>query len=59
MITLHGGPLDGMTFPDPGGDHPGAYMIVPGELARAIYEPEPGGDPGRWHFCGWIGDVPE
>lgn len=36
----------------------GAYMIVPGEEARAIYEPTSDQDPLTWHFQGWIGGTP-
>lgn len=52
-----GGPLDGMEFPDPdpGADDPGAYMIVPHEARRAVYEPRPGEDPAVWHHQGYIG----
>ncbi|MFD0887749.1 hypothetical protein ACFQ08_24680 [Streptosporangium algeriense] len=51
-----GGPLDGMRWADESpGD--GAYMIVPGEEARAIYEPT-SEDPLTWHFQGWIGGTP-
>lgn len=59
-VQLVGGPLDGMTFPhpDPDDPEPGAYMIVPGELARAIYEPTEGDDPDRWHHTGWVGGQP-
>ncbi|MEV5411026.1 hypothetical protein AB0K60_19550 [Thermopolyspora sp. NPDC052614] len=59
-VQLVGGPLDGMTFPhpDPAAPDPGAYMIVPGELARAVYEPTEGDDPDRWHFGGWVGGEP-
>lgn len=58
-VQLVGGPLDGMTFsPDPDDPDPGAYMIVPGEQARAIYEPQDGDDPDRWHHTGWVGGQP-
>lgn len=51
-----GGPLDGMTLPKQQlGDDPGAYMIVPGEMHRAIYEPGPGDDPATWRYQGDIG----
>ncbi|MER7129724.1 hypothetical protein [Streptosporangium saharense] len=56
-IRLMGGPLDGMQWADESpGD--GAYMIVPGEIARAVYEPRPDGDPWVWHHVGWIGGAP-
>jgi hypothetical protein len=55
-VTLMGGPLDGMTMDNqPVTDDPGAYMIVPGELHRAIYDPEPDGPPDVWHYRGTIG----
>lgn len=59
-VTLVGGPLDGMSFPHPGdvSADPGAYMIVPGEQARAVYEPRQDDDPDRWHFDGWVGGMP-
>ncbi|MFI0425116.1 hypothetical protein [Spongiactinospora sp. 9N601] len=54
-VSLRGGPLDGMTFPaappDEWGD--GAYMIVPGQMSRAVYEPDaPGED--IWAYRGDI-----
>lgn len=57
QVTLTGGPLDGMEFPDPDpeSDDPGAYMIVPGETHRAVYEPDPEGDRSRWYHRGYIG----
>ncbi|MEU0516654.1 hypothetical protein [Streptosporangium sp. NPDC006007] len=57
QVTLVGGPLDGMEFPDPdpGADDKGACMIVPGEMSRAVYEPDPGGPPEVWHHRGWVG----
>lgn len=55
-VTLMTGPLDGMVLPDqPVTDDPGAYMIVPGETHRAVYEPDPGGPPRVWHYRGTIG----
>ncbi|MBB4920907.1 hypothetical protein [Streptosporangium saharense] len=59
-IRLMGGPLDGMSWPVDEGEPPGdgAYMIVPGEIARAVYEPRPDGDPLTWHHVGWIGGTP-
>lgn len=56
-VTLHGGPLDGMTWEQPClGADPGAYMIVPGETSRAIYEPDsPPADQTRWLYRGMIG----
>ncbi|GHH67677.1 hypothetical protein GCM10017673_15070 [Streptosporangium violaceochromogenes] len=33
---------------------PGAYMVVPGETRRAVYEPLPGQDPTTWHHQGWV-----
>lgn len=55
-VTLMGGPLDGTVLPSqPVTDDPGAYMIVPGELSRAIYEPDPEGEQALWRFRGWIG----
>lgn len=56
-VTLYGGPLDGMDIGEqPIGDDPGAYMIVPGEMSRAIYEPDPPpADQGRWVYRGMIG----
>lgn len=70
IVQLVGGPHDGLTFPaappTPLGDGTfvdGAYMLVPGELARAVYEPVEGDHPDRWYFDGWIGghpgDVPD
>lgn len=55
-MQLFEGPLDGMTFSAaPPGEHgDGAYMIVPGEMSRAVYEPEDDGQD-RWTFRGWIG----
>jgi hypothetical protein len=56
-VELVGGPHDGMTLtgmapPDATGD--GAYMIVPGSPARAVYEPDlPGED--TWRYRGEIG----
>ncbi|GHE47116.1 hypothetical protein GCM10017673_56160 [Streptosporangium violaceochromogenes] len=56
QVTLYGGPLDGMVLPDqPVTEDPGAYMIVPGEARRAVYEPVPGGSPEVWHRRGYIG----
>jgi len=55
-VRLFGGPLDGMVMANQQlGDDPGAYMIVPGEMHRAIYEPTPGEDPATWHYQGDIG----
>ena len=55
-VRLMGGPLDGMILPaQPVTDDPGAYMIVPGEMHRAVYEPLPGEDPAVWHHQGYIG----
>jgi hypothetical protein len=57
-VRLVGGPLDGMVIPDlpvVDPDDPGAYMIVPGSLSRAIYEPDEGGDPALWKYRGDIG----
>lgn len=55
-VTLYGGPLDGMVLPrQPVTEDPGAHMIVPGELSRAIYDPDPEGPPDRWHYRGMIG----
>ncbi len=55
-VTLMGGPLDGMTMANqPITPDPGAFMIVPGEISRAIYDPEPDGPPDVWHFRGRIG----
>ena len=57
-VTLHGGPLDGMEWEweQPITDDPGAYMIVPGETSRAIYEPDPPpADQTRWIYRGMIG----
>lgn len=55
-VTLHGGPLDGMVLPgQPITDDPGAYMIVPGQTHRAIYEPDDGADPAVWRYRGDIG----
>ncbi|MEV4242222.1 hypothetical protein AB0J63_02310 [Streptosporangium canum] len=58
-VTLMGGPLDGTTVPGPmviadGTLETGAYMVVPQETSRAVYEPEPGADPYIWHYRGWI-----
>ena len=51
-----GGPLDGTVLPGQAeSDDPGAYMIVPGEMSRAIYEPAPGGRPDVWHYRGLFG----
>jgi len=55
-VTLMGGPLDGTVLPGQAeSDDPGAYMIVPGEMSRAIYEPAPGGRPDVWHYRGLFG----
>lgn len=55
-VTLHGGPLDGDVLPNqPLDDDPGAYMIVPGWTARAVYEPDPDGDPAVWRYRGEVG----
>lgn len=55
-VHLMGGPLDGMVLPDqPVTDDPGAYMVVPGEERRAVYEPRPGEDPTVWHHQGYTG----
>ncbi len=54
-VTLMAGPLDGMTLPDqPVTDDPGAYMVVPGETTRAVYEPAPDGPPNIWRYRGTI-----
>lgn len=56
VVQLVGGPLDGLSFEATpptrvGGELvDGAYMLVPGELARAVYEPAEGDQPDRWHF---------
>lgn len=56
IVTLMGGPLDGMVLPNqPVTDDPGAFMIVPGEVSRAIYDPDPDGPPDVWHYRGPIG----
>ncbi|MFC9973513.1 hypothetical protein ACFVH6_21725 [Spirillospora sp. NPDC127200] len=50
-VQLIGGPLDGEEHDlDPSEE--GAYMVVPGAEQRAVYEP--GDDPGRWLFRGWV-----
>ncbi|WP_271220554.1 hypothetical protein [Streptosporangium carneum] len=55
-VTLYGGPLDGMVLPaQPITSDPGAYMVVPGSVARAVYEPTLGGDPAVWRYRGDIG----
>lgn len=56
-VELIGGPHDGLRFPaqPPGEFGDGAHMIVPGEMSRAIYEPDEDGDRDRWTFRGWIG----
>lgn len=56
-IRLMGGPLDGTAFPDPdpSSSDPGAYMVVPGDDRRAVYEPDPDGAPKVWHHRGYIG----
>ncbi|MEV4096988.1 hypothetical protein [Streptosporangium saharense] len=55
-VTLLDGPLDGMVLPrQPLDDDPGAYMIVPGWTSRAVYEPDPGGDPAVWRYRGEVG----
>lgn len=55
-VTLHGGPLDGMEWEQPITDDPGAYMIVPGLLSRAVYVPDsPPADQTRWLYRGMIG----
>lgn len=55
-VQLHGGPLDGMVLPDQVlGASPGAYMLVPNEERRAIYEPDDGGDRALWRFRGYVG----
>ncbi|MGI5169856.1 hypothetical protein ACQEU3_46620 [Spirillospora sp. CA-253888] len=52
-VQLVGGPLDGEEHDlDPSED--GAYMVVPGAEQRAVYEPDPAGDPARWLFRGWV-----
>lgn len=44
-----------MTLPDqPTTDDPGAYMIVLGEMTRAVYEPDPDGPPEVRHHRGWV-----
>lgn len=52
-VTLLGGPLDGMAFLAACEDDGGAYMIVPGESSRAVYEPDD--DPDVWLYRGLIG----
>lgn len=52
-VQLVGGPLDGMVLPRQEIDEdPGAYMIVPGWIARAAYGPLPDGDRAVWHHQG-------
>lgn len=53
-VRLAGGPLDGGTIAVDGDDEAGAYMVVPGWSRRAIYEPDPDGDPRVWLFRGEI-----
>ena len=57
QVILIGGPWDGLTFwaADPGEYGDGAYMITPGSDRRAIYEPDPSGDPDVWLYRGTIG----
>lgn len=68
QITLTGGgPLDGEVQEWRRGELPadpgewGTYMVVDGPKAlardpgaRAVYEPEPGGDPRVWIWRGWV-----
>lgn len=56
QVTLWGGPLDGTRVEaDPAGEYgAGAYMVVPEEEFRAVYEPVSGGDPDVWYYGGWI-----
>lgn len=67
-VELIGGPLDGEVLEYPPADlegrpvdELGAYMVVPDRRAhpedpgaRAVYEPQPGGDPLRWTWRGWV-----
>lgn len=66
-VHLIGGPMDGTVQPMEweavhADSDPGGYFIpdndtkAPPEIpgARAAYEPEPGGDPLRWLWRGWI-----
>ncbi|MBB6001340.1 hypothetical protein HNR25_005171 [Streptomonospora salina] len=71
-VRLVGGPADwrGRTVRMPVPADPeevGAYLIsedTPERPAdedtdpRAVYEPEPGGDPCEWHFRGWMPSSP-
>ncbi|MDT0302883.1 hypothetical protein [Streptomonospora wellingtoniae] len=65
-VELVGGPLDGETQEHaladlgPDTDAWGTHMVVDGPrchphdpAARAVYEPEDGGDPHRWTWRGW------
>ncbi|WP_214417331.1 hypothetical protein [Sphaerisporangium fuscum] len=56
-VVLWGGPLDGMEVEaaEPEEHGAGAYMIVPGEVSRAVYEPADDDDPGVWVYRGLMG----
>lgn len=61
IVRYVGGPLDGKEVD--ASDWPdaelagGGYEIVPGwDGERADYEPDPGGDPLVWRYCGTVTD---
>ncbi|MFF4412103.1 hypothetical protein ACFYY8_06190 [Streptosporangium sp. NPDC001559] len=52
-VRLIGGPLDGGLLPGQEiDDDPGAYLVVPGWVSRAVYEPLPDGDRAVWYYRG-------
>lgn len=53
-MRLTGGPLDGDVITTDDDGDPGAYMVVPGWSRRAVYGPDPDGDPCVWRYQGEI-----
>ncbi|WP_130798095.1 hypothetical protein [Streptomyces otsuchiensis] len=56
VLRYVGGPHDELEERLPPGEDPGdgGYLVVAGWEERAVYEPEPGGDPLLWHYRGPI-----
>ncbi|MDF5756631.1 hypothetical protein [Spongiactinospora sp. TRM90649] len=53
-VRLFAGPLDGMVLPNQSiGPNPGTYMVVPGQMQKVIYDPDPPpADQTLWHYRG-------
>ncbi|MFD0885240.1 hypothetical protein ACFQ08_11860 [Streptosporangium algeriense] len=55
-VLLVRGPLDGEVLPRQlvTAADPGAYLVVPGWVSRAAYEPLPDGDRAVWYYRGAV-----